>query len=224
MTENDIAAASASMLGVKVVPLRWITTCDALESLISDSAGAADLLKAESVIDAVKAKALKALALVRKGTEWEEYPLPTAYWETAAGSDAIWTGEVVAMSLPAQSKWLDSKPLCFLRAEWEAWLAGHPPAPTPKENGQQRAPKPTAERMGSWYRQRVADHDPSQPPPTRREDEKAAKADFECGGLKDLVREARNKYAPAQWKESGPKGRKVKAHAARAIAIQPGPK
>jgi len=100
------------------------------------------------------------------------------------------------------------------------------PISAPKENVSRvhGAPMPTPEKMGTWYRQRIADHDPQQPPPSRLDDERAAKEYFERGGLKNLVRVARNKFAPITWRESGPKGRKVQARAARAAATQPGPR
>jgi hypothetical protein len=82
-----------------------------------------------------------------------------------------------------------------------------------------RARKPTPDEMAAWYKQRVVEHDPLNPPPSRPEDEKAAKDHFRRGGLKALVRAARNEFAPIAWKESGPKGRK--AHA-RSVATQPG--
>jgi hypothetical protein len=82
-----------------------------------------------------------------------------------------------------------------------------------------RARKPTPDEMAAWYKQRVIEHDPRDPPPSRPEDEKAAKAHFRSVGLKMLVRAARNEFAPIAWKESGPKGRKVHA---RSVATQPG--
>jgi hypothetical protein len=86
-----------------------------------------------------------------------------------------------------------------------------------------RAALPTREKVETCYRRRVDDHDPQQPPPSRLDDERAAKKHFGRSGLKDLVRAARNKLAPNPWRESGPKGRKVHARAA-ATATQPGPK
>jgi hypothetical protein len=94
----------------------------------------------------------------------------------------------------------------------------------PKENGPEQRPHsmPTSEMVNSWYRERVADHDPQLLPPTRSEDERAAKIHFKRGGLKELVRAARNDFAPDAWKEPGPRGRKAKAHVARVTTTQSG--
>ncbi len=81
---------------------------------------------------------------------------------------------------------------------------------------------PTVDEVTGWYLERVAKHDPSQPSPSRFDDENAARDHFRAIGrrtgdaLKDMVRAARAEYAPSDWTGSGPKGRKAHAHAQRA--------
>ena len=82
------------------------------------------------------------------------------------------------------------------------------------------SPKPTSAAMEAWYRLRMEGHDPQQPPPSREDDLKAAERHFGIGGLKDLVRTARRRLAPASWKQPGAKGRKRRAHAASRSAAK----
>jgi hypothetical protein len=83
--------------------------------------------------------------------------------------------------------------------------------PVPKASVQRDPPrKPTLEEVVEWYVQRVANHDPNRLPPTRREDEKAARQYFNAHGadgrgIRPLVRKAREKEAPPSWKVGGAK-------------------
>ena len=70
--------------------------------------------------------------------------------------------------------------------------------------------KPTFDEVSAWYAQSVMDHDPKRLPPSRPEDEKAARQYFATQGLngrgiRHLVRCARARHAPASWKERGAK-------------------
>lgn len=103
----------------RMVPAKYITTLDAIKALGSDGAE-----KANSLISAAKSQKLPAMALVRHGKEWTEYPLPVEYWEKGAADTALWAGEVDGLGLPAADRWMDGRPLCFRRAEWEAWSSG----------------------------------------------------------------------------------------------------
>jgi hypothetical protein len=117
----------------EIVPGKWITTFEALRALGSDGRA-----KADDLIAAAKDRSPEAIALVREGKEWTEYPLPLDYWETGAADTALWTGEVDSLGLT--HKRLDGKPLCFRRAELKAWLAEEPPKnPTATKESKLRA-------------------------------------------------------------------------------------
>jgi hypothetical protein len=71
-------------------------------------------------------------------------------------------------------------------------------------------PQPSPDRMQEWYRlERVAKHDAQNPPPSRTDDQKAARDYFKMGGLNSLVRQARAAEAPWHWKRGGSRGRKA---------------
>jgi hypothetical protein len=81
------------------------------------------------------------------------------------------------------------------------------PAPPPPR-------KPTLEEVVAWYVRRVVGHDPKRLPPTRSDDEKAAKEyftaqGFDGRGIREWVRTAREKKAPDWWKETGAKSHEV---------------
>ena len=75
--------------------------------------------------------------------------------------------------------------------------------------------------MQVWYRQRVATWDATIPPPSREDDERAAKDHFQVKGLRELVRQVRTEEAPHDWTNDGPKGNK---RYARNLVVQPGQK
>lgn len=87
-----------------------------------------------------------------------------------------------------------------------------PPAPAeqPVEAPKATPEKPDLDCMREWYRlERVAKHDAKKPPPSREDDQKAAREYFEMGGLNPLVRKARAAEAPWNWKQGGSRGRKA---------------
>jgi hypothetical protein len=95
------------------------------------------------------------------------------------------------------------------------WAPGAaPPLASPAERAAE-APKaepkkPDLECMREWYRlERVEKHDAQKPPPSREDDQKAARKYFKMGGLNPLVREARAAEAPWNWKQGGSRGRKA---------------
>jgi hypothetical protein len=72
-----------------------------------------------------------------------------------------------------------------------------------------KKPKPSLDQVMTWYETYVASRPAGALPPTREEDLTAANQHFRARGLKELVRKARAKKAPAFWKEPGAKGRKI---------------
>jgi hypothetical protein len=138
-------------------------------------------------------------------------PIPTAAWATLEISHDARAGFVAEIPLNPGARWWTRLRLLSAAVQ-RIW---------PPPGGSVLRRLPTADEVKVWYLERVAKHDPSQPSPSRPDDEKAGRDYFRAIGrrtgepLKDMVRAARAKHAPG-WAASGPKGRKAHAHAQRA--------
>jgi hypothetical protein len=130
------------------VPSGYLTTKSAIEALVYadeewgrltaawERASAAEKATAyraasdrEAIVlrpfmDAVREGQLRPIALILIGKEWRKQSLPADYWQRGSADTALWTGEVDGIGLsPVNRRQLDGCPLCFIRQDWEAWLA-----------------------------------------------------------------------------------------------------
>lgn len=91
-------------------------------------------------------------------------------------------------------------------AIWPAPPTGPEAPPKPDLDGQVKASMPAAgidqEALEAWYRQRIEDAEANGIPPSRADDERAAREQFGQGGRK-IVRDLRNRLAPKDWKKGG---------------------
>jgi hypothetical protein len=169
------------------------------------------------------------------GGQWQELPLPDGYCaDFVPASAALIRGAVVAGNLHDRDILkFEGDALCFKRSDWSVWLdglaermarGGAPaatgrspvllaPAPAivqPTSLPPAKPKKPDLNCMREWYRlERVEKHDAKKPPPSREDDQKAAREYFKMGGLNPLVRKARAAEAPWNWKQGGSRGRKA---------------
>jgi hypothetical protein len=65
-------------------------------------------------------------------------------------------------------------------------------------------------RLEAWYRRRVAEWSPLEPPPSRDDDLDAARANGFPTVPREAMRKLRRKYAPSEWSKKGARPRKNK--------------
>ena len=61
-------------------------------------------------------------------------------------------------------------------------------------------------KLEAWYKLRVREWPKGKAPPSRADDERAAKA--AVGATREAIRKARTKWAPESWHKTGPKLKK----------------
>ena len=155
-------------------------------------------------------------------SDWREITVPTEHWcKTVSGADSVHSGLMLRedfwpQSLPSH---MVEAPVCFRADQWNAWMQrnsayfGEQAIDRALEVPSLREKDKHHPLVDAWYTERVRNHPPDRPSPSRVQDEMDAKREFEGLKYRKLyVRAARKKYAPKRWKEAGAKGKKIAAH------------
>jgi hypothetical protein len=155
-------------------------------------------------------------------------PIPTAAWAALEISYNSRGGYVADMPLalrnPGAQRWTQLR----LRSTdvQRIWPPIEAAAEQPRPQSVTKPRKPNYDEILAWYVERVAKHPPDCLPPSRPDDEAAARQYFDGKGLdgrglRDDVRKARKQGAPPSWQERGAKSseayeadRKARASAA----------
>ena len=152
-------------------------------------------------------------ACVYDSQQKREFEISRLQWEKIVERDlwdvSLLSGPIGFGSDSLLSEYRDLVPYTD-RPEFNKWLSGRLsshslPANVSEIETTQSRPFSQA-GLKRWYEQRVAGWPEGKRPPSRAEDEAAAREELSINIPRDAIRDVRNEYAPPEWTKKGRRG------------------